>query len=62
MDAPHIIQLQRTENPDQIEIGTPGKGGCIKIHGDFNNLDDFKRRIDAAIEARRYANTRIETG
>jgi hypothetical protein len=45
-----------TENPDSIEIGTPSKGGAIKVYGNFNDLEAFKLKIDAAKAAREYAN------
>jgi hypothetical protein len=50
------IQKIITENPDSIEIGTPSKGGAIKVYGNFNDLEAFKAKIDAAKAAREYAN------
>ena len=47
------------ENPDSIEIGTPSKGGAIKIYGNFDNKEAFKKRIDAAKEVREYANANL---
>jgi len=44
-----------TENPDSFEIGTPGKGGAIKVYGDFSDLEAFKQKIDSARAARDYA-------
>lgn len=46
-------------DPDSIEIGTPGKGGCIKVYGDCRNPEDFRRRIQAAHELRKFANDLI---
>ena len=46
------------ENPDSLEMGTPSKLGCIKVYGDFNRLEDFKKKIDAAFAAREYANSK----
>ena len=40
---------------DSIEIGTPGKGGAIKIYGDFGTPDDFQRRITEAVRLRKVA-------
>lgn len=40
------------ENPDSIEVGTPGKVGCIKIYGDFNNIEAFEKKIKNAKELR----------
>ena len=48
-----------TENPDKLEIGTPAKGGAIKVSGDFNDPEAFKKKIDNAIEVRKYANAQI---
>ena len=48
-----------TENPDSLEIGTPSKGGAIKIYGDFNNPNLFNIKIDNAIRLRDYANSKI---
>lgn len=46
-----------TENPDSLEIGTPAKGGAIKVYGNFNNPEDFKKKIDNAVAVRNYANS-----
>lgn len=53
------IQKHVTENPDSIEIGTPSKGGAIKIYGNFVDKEAFKRKIDAAKEVKEYANTNL---
>ena len=44
-----------TENPDSLEIGTPGKMGAIKIYGNFDNIIAFKEKIENAKKARDYA-------
>jgi hypothetical protein len=49
----------RTENADSIEIGTPSKGGAIKVYGDFTKIDEFKKKIDAAFALRDYARSLI---
>ena len=41
--------------PDSIEIGTPSKGGVIKVYGDAANLDAWKAKITSAIEALEFA-------
>ena len=56
------IQITRAENPDSLEIGTPAKGGGIKVYGDFNDKEAFKLKIDNAIELRAYANEKILNG
>lgn len=47
-------------NPDSLEIGTPGKGGAIKIYGDFANKEEFKSKIDNAIELRNHLQSQME--
>ncbi len=44
-----------SEDPDSIEIGTPGKGGCIKIYGDFRDVDAFQIKIRNAYAIRKSA-------
>ena len=44
-----------SENPDSLEVGTPGKGGAVKIYGDFRDPAGFREKIKAAYELRRYA-------
>ena len=51
--------LHKTENPDSLEIGTPSKGGAIKVYGDFINPDGFKAKIDNAIEVRNYTKSKL---
>jgi len=51
--------LHKNENPDSIEIGTPSKGGVIKVYGDFMNLEGFKAKIDNAVEIRSYFNSKL---
>lgn len=53
------IQKQIVENPDSLEIGTPSKGGAIKIYGDFSKPEEFKKKIDSAVEVRQYANVKL---
>ena len=38
---------------DSIEIGTPGKGGAIKVYGDFSQPDEFEKRIRDAVRLRK---------
>lgn len=53
------IQKHVTENPDSIEIGTPSKGGAIKIYGNFEDKEGFKNKIDVAKEIREYAQANL---
>lgn len=54
----HINQIIN-ENPDSLEIGTPSKGGAIKIYGDFNKPEEFKRKILKAKEVKQYAQAQL---
>jgi len=56
------IQRIVNENPDSIEIGTPAKGGAIKVYGNFDNPEGFKSKIDNAILVREHANSKINGG
>ena len=38
---------------DSIEIGTPGKGGAVKVYGDFGQPEEFEKRIRDAVRLRR---------
>ena len=42
-------------DPDSLEIGTPGKGGTIKIYGDFRDPETFRAKINAAYKLRKLA-------
>ena len=48
-------------NPDSIEIGTPGKGGALKVYGDFSIKGVFQAKIDNALEIRAYAQSKMES-
>lgn len=54
------IVIQRNENPDSLEVGTPSRGGSMKVYGDFSDKEAFKKKIDNAIDVRKYANVEIE--
>lgn len=56
------IQKVVNENPDSLEIGTAGKGGAIKVYGNFDNPESFKSKIDNAVSIREYANSKINNG
>ena len=55
------IQRIVNDNADSLEIGTPSKGGAVKVYGSFARPVEFKQRIDRALEARAYAAMRMET-
>jgi hypothetical protein len=50
------IHIHKNENPDSIELGTPSKGGAIKVYGDYSNLDEFKAKLANAAKLRTHAN------
>ncbi len=54
--AEETIHRHVNDRPDSIEIGTPSKGGAVKIY--FNAMapeEETRRLIDAALRARSYA-------
>lgn len=53
------IQKVVHDNPDSIEIGTPSKGGAVKVYGDYNNIESFKKKIKNAAEVKKYANAQL---
>ena len=60
-----ILHVHREEGrplTDCLEIGTPGKGGMVKIHGDFADPQDFEKRIRAALTLRDIAAGLITEG
>ena len=54
------IHKSVNDNPDSLEIGTPSKGGAVKMYGNFNDPESFKKKVDAAHELRRYAQIKLE--
>jgi hypothetical protein len=46
--------IREQDNPDSIEIGTPSKGGAVKIYMNFSDLEACKKKIDNAKEVREY--------
>ena len=51
--------LNITENPDSINIGSASKQGAIKVYGDFNKPEEFKKKIDSAKEVMDYARANL---
>jgi len=54
-----IEHITDDDGKGTLTIGTPGRQGEIKVSGNFNNPEAFKKSLDAAIELRAYANTRM---
>jgi len=44
------------QDADSIELGTPAKGGAIKVYLDFNNPDECEAKIQKALEIQAKAN------
>ena len=44
---------------DSIDIGTPAKGGNVKIYGDFNDTTTFEKKIINAVKLRQSANEKL---
>lgn len=55
----HIDHESTNKSPDSLEIGTPGRGGVIKVYGDFSNPEQFKAKLEQALELRDYANSKV---
>lgn len=53
------IQKVVNDNADSLNMGSASKEGAFKIYGDFNKLDEFKKKIDNALLARQYAKAQI---
>ena len=52
--------LEGSPFQDSIEIGTPGKGGAIKIYGDFADPAGFEARVREAARLRKMAGDIME--
>ena len=55
----HVDHESTNKSPDSLEIGTPGRGGVIKVYGDFSNPEAFRQKIEKALELRDYANSKV---
>jgi len=54
------INRHINDNPDSLEIGTPSKGGSIKVYGNFDDMGEFMAKVDRAMEVRRHAQSQME--
>lgn len=48
-----------TENPDSLDIGTPGKGGAIKVYGNAANKEEFQKKVENMLEIRANAQSKM---
>ncbi len=58
---PEIVTT-RSLYPDSITLGTPGKGGEIKVFFDSGDLTEAQRRIDNIVAARQHLLNRLASG
>ena len=58
---PEIITTRQLF-PDSITIGTPGKGGEIKIYFDSGDLSEAQVRISNAVAARQFLLNKLSSG
>ncbi len=55
-----LRELLRIEGQrDSLEIGTPGRGGCVKVYGSFEDVEGFRVKLEVAFELRKYAMVRV---
>jgi len=50
-----VINKLVNDNSDSLEIGTPAKGGAVKIYGSFDRVEEFKSKVDNAKIVRDHA-------
>lgn len=48
------------DNPDSLEIGTPAKGGAIKVYGNYADPEEFEAKLNNAFMVRRHAQALME--
>jgi hypothetical protein len=58
---PEII-TSRVLYPDSITLGTPGKGGEIKVYFDSGDLTEAQKRVDNAVQVRQHLLNRLTEG
>jgi len=49
------VHRQETVNADSIEIGTPSKGGAVKVYLNSADPEAAVKKLDAAFALRQYA-------
>ncbi len=61
LDLSAILQqiLRIEAEKDSLEIGTPGRGGCVKVYGNFSDPEAFKAKLDIAFEFRKVAQLKV---
>lgn len=56
------VMMQWTEYPDSIVIGTPGKGGEIKVYFNADDLAGAQKRIENVVNARLHLLKKLSEG
>ncbi len=51
--------LRIESEKDSLEIGTPGRGGCVKVYGSFDDPEGFKAKLSVAFELRKLAQVKV---
>lgn len=51
----HVTKQEGPQYSDSITIGTPSKGGEIKVYGNLDDPEGFERRIREAFRLREIA-------
>ena len=41
--------MHKTDRPDSIEVGTPGKAGCVKVYFDARDPEGARKLIETAL-------------
>jgi hypothetical protein len=54
-----VEHREQSKLQDSIEIGTPAKGGALKIYCDFADVEGTKEKINNAILLKEYANDKV---
>ncbi len=61
VDLPAILRevLRIEGEKDSLESGTPGRGGCVKVYGSFDDPEGFRAKLDVAFELRKVAQVKV---
>ncbi len=44
---------------DSLEIGTPGRGGSVKVYGSFDDPEAFRAKLEMAFDLRKLAQVKV---
>ena len=54
-----LIAALLHDSPDSLEVGTAARGGGIKVYGSYERPEEFRLKIEKALELRAYANSQL---